>query len=651
MEKRLPLALFLSFLVIVGWQSFFAPPPKPQPAVGDTARQAILDAGSASKTIEKAPSAPAAIAADIERQLELTVGVPGEPGYYRATFSNRGARLRDLQFGDYFTSVNLKDAEKADHTFWLPLLEPIESQEGELGSLLWDVGLSSTGLSEESLVEALWVMEELAAPERGVRFTYSPPGGALVFEKTVRFPVGTWHVDLELGLENKSAGAEGARTFLFTPAGCVPPELQDAFYQEPQGFVLGQNKGDEYQIDFVTAPSLKKTDVLDNVSAPILATGVHNKYFAFVMRDLDPAFQPTIRGATYRPVKDVLDQREMVVLEVPLSLRLPPEGEKRSWNYVIYAGPKEQKAFVGDYEPHQRILDADLKMKILFDFTFIARGLLSVLRLFHGWVGNWGWAIIMLTVCVRVVLFPLNRRSQTSMARYQTKMKRVTPKMEEIKKKYADDSQKQREAQARLMQEEGAFPPLGGCMPIFLQMPVFIGLFSALRTASELRQQPFTGWIKDLSRPDQLLYLGWEIPFIGPEWLNLLPILMVVLWILQQRGMPQPSDEQQARMQKMMMFMPIMFGFFLYNYAAGLSLYMITSSGLGIFEQRVIKKVWPVDDAEQEKKKKKPSGCGPFSGMMQNLAAKQKEQMKRIQAVQEGQKRQQAKQKNKRKKR
>ncbi|MAB78956.1 MAG: hypothetical protein CMJ89_06315 [Planctomycetes bacterium] len=644
--KRLPLALFLSFLVLLAWARIFAPDPPPEPPV--TGLPPVDVAHTPKDSTEPQVNEPAAIAADAERTLELFVGVPGEPGYYRAVFSNRGARLCSLEFGDYFRRVGLTEEEKADHSNWMALLEPIATRGGELGSLLWETGLSSEGLSDEPLGEVLWVMEELKAPESGVRFTYSPPGGGVVFEKRIRFPEYTWNIDVQLGLQNKTAGQEGPRTFLFTPAGCVPPEMDDRFYLEPQGFVLGWDRSDdEYEIDFVRAPGLSKSGVLDNVPMPVLGVGVHNKYFAFVMRDADTETSATIGGARYEPVVEVETEREMVLLEIPLSLRLPAQGESRTWDYVIYAGPKEDEAFVGDYDAHRRVLDADLRMKFLFDFTFIANGLLFVLRLFHGLVGNWGVAIILLTLCVRVALFPLNRRSQTAMARYQTKMKRVTPKMEEIKKLHADDPQKQREAQARLMQEEGAFPPLGGCLPIFFQMPIFIGLFSALRTSSDLRHQPFALWIDDLSRPDELMYLGWDVPIIGLEYLNLLPILMVVLWILQQRGMPQPTDEQQARMQKMMMFMPIMFGFLLYNYAAGLSLYMITSSGLGIFEQKVIKKVWPVDSTEAAPKK--AGGCGPFSGLLQNLAEKQKEQMKRMQAAKDEQRRKQARQKYRRK--
>src|SRR5262249_22423847 len=225
--------------------------------------------------------------------------------------------------------------------------------------------------------------------------------------------------------------------------------------------------------------------------------------------------------------------RPLLELDVPLDLALPAKGQRSSSEYVIYAGPKAPDAFTADCAAHQLVIDDDLTM------DSIARALLYLLGLLHGAVGNWGVAIIVLTLCVRAALFPLNRRSQTAMARYQKKMKRVQPRLEEAKKRYENDPQKLREAQARIMQEEGAFPPLGGCLPIFLQMPIFFGLFSALRTSFALRQAPFLAWIHDLSRPDRLLHIG--LPYL-PEYLNILPLLMVVLWVLQQMGMPKPAD-------------------------------------------------------------------------------------------------------------
>ena len=181
------------------------------------------------------------------------------------------------------------------------------------------------------------------------------------------------------------------------------------------------------------------------------------------------------------------------------------------------------------------------------------------------------------------------------------------------------------------MQEEGAFPPLGGCLPMFLQIPVFIGLFAALRSSFDLRQADFAFWIEDLAVPDQLLRIGLHLPLIGAiEYLNVLPILMVVLWIWQQKGMPMPADEQAARMQKMMLWMPVIMGFFLYHYAAGLSLYMITQSALGIIEQKVIKKLWPLDDVERPKKK---------SGFMARLMEMQQQQLEQQKKRRAGQRR------------
>jgi YidC/Oxa1 family membrane protein insertase len=245
--------------------------------------------------------------------------------------------------------------------------------------------------------------------------------------------------------------------------------------------------------------------------------------------------------------------------------------------------------------------------------------------------GNWGVAIILLTLLVRLILFPINRRSQTQMARYGKRMKRVQPQIDELKKRFANDPAKLQKAQAELMQKEGLFPPLGGCLPLFLQLPVFIGLFSALRTSFELRHAPFFAWMIDLSQPDRLLPLGWNthLPLIGTiDYLNLLPLLMVALSLIQQKTLPTPVDEKAAQMQKMMMFFPVVMCLIFYDYAAGLSLYMITQSVLGILEQTVIKKIWPIDDSEPEPKKK-ARAPGFFGRLQQRAVEMQKVQEER----------------------
>jgi YidC/Oxa1 family membrane protein insertase len=370
-----------------------------------------------------------------------------------------------------------------------------------------------------------------------------------------------------------------------------------------------------------------------NVPEPLDFAGVYNKYFAFLLRPDSALARRSLSSARYEPVHPLPgtwpeDRPSGFVRTVlPLKLSLPAPGEtSETYRYLVYAGPKLAEEIEADHRAHELVLESDLST-----FSSIGHVLLVVLGFFHRLTGNWGWSIILLTICVRGALFPLNRRSQTAMARYQNKMRRVQPKLEEIKRRFANDPQKQREAQARLMQEEGAFPPLGGCLPMLLQIPIFFGLFSALRTSPDLRQAPFMLWVKDLARPDRLLELDLTLPLLPDvRYLNLLPLLMVVLWILQQRGMPKPADEQQAKMQRMMAFMPIVFGFMLYNYAAGLSLYMITTASMSILEHGFIKKRWPVKDDEPEKKK---PGCGPFSGILQNLADKQAEHMMRVQAM------------------
>jgi YidC/Oxa1 family membrane protein insertase len=257
--------------------------------------------------------------------------------------------------------------------------------------------------------------------------------------------------------------------------------------------------------------------------------------------------------------------------------------------------------------------------------------LLWVMGVFHTLTQSWGLAIILLTITVRAILFPINRRSQTAMARYQAKVKRLQPRIDEIKKKYKDDSAKQRQEHARLMQEEGALmPPVGGCLPPLLQIPVFLGLYRALGVSFDLRHASFAHWISDLSLPDRTLALDWNLPWgLGHvPYLNVLPPLMVVMWIWQQRSMPKPTDPQAASMYKMMMFMPVVMGVFLYNYAAGLSLYMITQSTLGVIEQKIIRKHWPVDDSIPP-----PSKTKKKSGFMQRMMELQQQKLKEAEAI------------------
>lgn len=653
MDKKLPIALFMALLMFLMVTFFFGEKPEKGAGTGsDPAASAETGATGAPVAVDFEPAG--AVERDTEeRTLELTIGEVGTRGSYRVVFTNRGARIKDLWLTNFYDRVGHTEEEKLQLENWIHLVESAQVDGGRIASLEWRASPSAKALLDpnESLPGALWQMAEVREAGRsvGVDFTYAP-GTGVRFRKRVRFQPGSYELRVDLEIENVSAGdaVAGPRQFEFTPAAAIHLAApKDRFYNEPQAVAGSLDGGEvEVEIEVLEKSVPKRTRESFPTGDGLAYSGVHNKYFAMIMWERGaPDAPPSMLGTSWRKLRDLAwlslhpgDEGEawrVIVTDVDLQLTVPKEGQTRTTSYTIYAGPKAGEEMLASNPGLDAMMSEDLGF-----FGGISELLLKVLGFFHGLTGNWGVAIILLTFTLRLVLFPVNRRSQTAMARYQTKMKRIQPKIDELKKKYADDVQKQRQEQAKLMQTEGAMPPVGGCLPMFLQIPVFWGLFSALRVSFDLRQAPFAGWITDLSKPDALMPLGWKLPLLGwpIDTLNVLPPLMVVLWIVQQRSMPTPADEQAQRMQKIMMWMPILFGVMLYNYAAGLSLYMITQSGLLIFEQRVIKKFWPVDDTEQPKKK---------DGFLARMAKAQEEQMKRLQAQQQ----QKARQHKNRKKR
>ncbi len=663
MEKRLPLALILSFLVLMAWSLFVKPPAKPEEGLegqelpdGAVATTALDEAGRVDESGAAAPAeelAPAStftpsgevVRAGEEREIELIFGTPGKRGSYFAVFTNRGALLRELRLGDWYVREGLTKEERRDPANWAVVVRPAMSGEDLTGSLALRTQASSRRLAspEESLDEALWVARVLGSADEpnGVEFEYAAGTGAR-FRKRILAQPNSYELLVEIEIENEGTAVSGPVQFELTPAEVVPQEVGDRFYIEPQAIAAGRAEPDDALAVRVSKRSgngsLREPDAFRVGTSPLAFAGVENKYFALVLRadPTDPPSVASLRGASWRDTWDGEYARDegtdkawmFPVADLQVGTTMPVPGETRTLHYRAYAGPKKPAELEAVSEDLLGLVHGDLKA-FLPGVESIAKLLLVVLRGVQSLVGNWGVAIILLTFGMRALLFPLNRRSQTAMARYTKKMKRLQPQIDELKKRYEKDPTKLRKAQGELMQKEGAMPPLGGCLPMFLQIPVFFGLFTALRTSIDLRQAPFFGWITDLSRPDRLMKIDLDthLPFLGTiEYLNVLPPIMMALMLLQQRFMPKPADEQAARMQKMMMFMPIVFGVFLYNYAAGLSLYMITSSTLGMFEMTVIKKKWPIDDTEVARK----------PGFMARLAEKQLEQQKRMAAQRGG---------------
>jgi YidC/Oxa1 family membrane protein insertase len=221
----------------------------------------------------------------------------------------------------------------------------------------------------------------------------------------------------------------------------------------------------------------------------------------------------------------------------------------------LYAGPQQQSTLEKLAPGLDLVVDYGL-------LTVIAAPLFWLLDLIHGVVGNWGWAIVVVTVIIKLAFFPLSAASYKSMAR----MRQVTPRMMQIKERYADDRQRMNQEMMELYRKE-KINPLGGCLPILIQIPVFIALYWVLLGAVEMRGAPWVLWIDDLSRPDP-----WYV----------LPVIMVVTMIIQMKLNPTPPDPIQA---KIMMAMPFVFGVMFFFFPAGLVLYWVVNNVLSIAQQ------------------------------------------------------------------
>ncbi|WP_313598523.1 membrane protein insertase YidC [Pseudomonas sp.] len=236
------------------------------------------------------------------------------------------------------------------------------------------------------------------------------------------------------------------------------------------------------------------------------------------------------------------------------SLTVAP-GAKAETSATLYAGPKSQ-AVLKELSPG---LELTVDYGILW---FIAQPIFWLLQHIHSIVGNWGWSIIFLTMLIKGIFFPLSAASYKSMAR----MRAVAPKLAALKEQHGDDRQKMSQAMMELYKKE-KINPLGGCLPILVQMPVFLSLYWVLLESVEMRQAPFMLWITDLSIKD---------PFF------ILPIIMGATMFIQQRLNPTPPDPMQAKVMKMM---PIIFTFFFLWFPAGLVLYWVVNNVLSITQQ------------------------------------------------------------------
>lgn len=396
-------------------------------------------------------------------------------------------------------------------------------------------------------------------------------------------PGSPYLLDYQLNLENRAANAINLNQWSIF-MGDASPDYQ-AETPDQTGFFWHTNGS----MHFTAGTGFKggmfwgspKTVIKSEDTAPIEYAGVTDQFFATVIRPKESA-AGTVWGK-HSDIKLTPDAKPLTSVRGGLSLpstTLAPT-EQKTLNYLIFIGPKHN-TMLRQMNSHWGSGWGDVMQYGWFGI--VSRTLNFFLNTYHGWLDsiakNWSWglAIILLTITVRIVIWPLHAKSTHTMK----KMAKLQPEMAKIKEKYPDDPNKVNTETMGLYRKFG-INPLGGCLPMFLQIPIFFGFYRMLQYAVELRGQGFL-WVHDLSQPDTLMHIS----FLGNLPLNILPIVMAISSFLQIKMTPKTGDATQ---QKIMMFMPFMFFFFCYNFASALALYWTTQNIFSIGQTWLMNKV------------------------------------------------------------
>lgn len=418
-----------------------------------------------------------------------------------------------------------------------------------------------------------------------------------------------YEVQIVYGLANVSPTALSAELVINAP-GTPPYEIERGPERQIVHAYLDTTRG-EVTVRHTMAESLTKDrqtiDITrDGTSAqPLGWFGTTGAYFNAIIRPEPHSGAPTgsvvpewvrrVEARVYNPLEVDTHLRELYTSLETTALRLEP-GQSVSLPVRAYFGPKKRDVLkTPHYAAFPQNYDQTLVMTTWLcsfcTFQWLIGVLVWMLNMFHFIVRDWGLAIILLVVLVRLMLHPITRKSQENMM----KMGKMGPEIERLKKKHGDNKEDFNKAMMQFYKEQGATPILG-CLPMFLQMPIWIALYAALQSTFELRQAPFLfglTWISDLSKPDHLwnfgtFHLFGILPFSG---LNLIPFLLSIVFYLQFKFTPKPAIQtpEQIQQQKLLQWMTPLFPIFLYNMPAGLNIYILTSTTFGILENKLIR--------------------------------------------------------------
>ena len=327
---------------------------------------------------------------------------------------------------------------------------------------------------------------------------------------------------------------------------------------------------------------------------PLLWFGAGGNYFNAILR---PTGNQWIKSAVAHSVNPEADAPQRIVeLQIETKDVTLAAGETTALESRVFFGPRERKTLKNPYYSapsvgYEHILESTGSCA-LCTFQWLVDFLMLLLGAFETVLRSWGLAIIALVFVVRACLHPVTKRAQINMS----KMSDFQPEIERIKKKYGDDKDGLNRAMMEFYKSHGA-TPIFGCLPMFLQMPIWIALYSGLSSTFELRQAPLLWnltWIKDLSKPDHLIQFSqpFNFFFLHLDGLNVIPFVLAVAFFLQQKLTPKPpaTTPEQQQQQKMMQWMTLLFPLFLYSSPSGLNLYILTSTSFGIIESRIIRR-------------------------------------------------------------
>jgi YidC/Oxa1 family membrane protein insertase len=525
MEIRLLLAFLLMGLVLFLTPYFYKPQPPPKPAAPAAAQKAVAEpkVEPPKPAPVPSPAPPAALAADKEEQWEMDNGV------YRITFSNRGAvvrswiltRYRDSQ-GNPLQLVNLKAVERSGYP--LSLVFKDTTPPVDPNTALFAVQRSGGGLHLD--------------------FQFSD--GTTYFRKSFRFEQGSYLVEIASEAVHNGSGLPhwlawrggfGDQTVLNAAA------AEHTLYYD-----LTQNK-------LIVNQVKKAKDGPVTEAGNYSFAGIQDAYFAAVA--LAGNGRPFELRTYSDPVMAAAGDREEPRIGVALG------GESRN-HFPMFVGPK-------DLDLLQKI---DPRLRTLVDFgwfSFLAKPLFLALKWINNkWIGNYGWSIIVVTIAINFLLLPLKLSSLKSMK----KMQMLQPQIKAISEKYKgislrDPRRSQQNEEMMALYKKHGVNPMGGCMPMLLQIPFFIAFYKVLTVAIELRGAGWL-WVTDLSQPEHLP-------------IRILPIAMVISQFIMQKM--TPSTTMDPNQQRVMMLMPLMMGFFFYGVSSGLVLYWLTSNVVGVAQQ------------------------------------------------------------------